>query len=136
MRESNKEKFDPSEIRVVADRVEEDPATSALVTLMERQADDEILGRSITLRWGKKQIDVVRRAAEILGVPYQTYLKQVVFKQALEDIARAEEVLGEGKADPAASAKASRDEKSAAGRALTSRPSKSARKPPAKARTS
>ena len=48
----------------------------------------------------------------------------------------SEEVLGEGKSGPTASAKAPRDEKSSAGRALTSRPSKSARKPPAKARTS
>ena len=71
----------------------EDPVVSELVTLMEREADDEILGRSITLRWGKQQIDVVRRAAAILGVPYQTYLKQVVFMRALEDIAKAEAVL-------------------------------------------
>jgi len=90
-------RFDKSEIKVIAERVEEDPAVSELVTLMEREADDEILGRSITLRWGKRQIDVVRRAAEILGVPYQTYLKQVVFKQAIEDIARAEAVLGRAK---------------------------------------
>lgn len=78
--------------------VQEDPATSALVTLMERQADDEILGRAITLRWGKQQIDVVRRAAAIAGVPYQTYLKQVVFNHALEDIARAEATLGKAEA--------------------------------------
>ena len=71
----------------------EDPVVSELVTLMEREADDEILGRSITLRWGKEQIDVVKRAAALLGVPYQTYLKQVVFMRALEDIAKAEAVL-------------------------------------------
>jgi hypothetical protein len=29
----------------------------------------------------------------LLGVPYQTYLKHVVFKQALADIERAEAVL-------------------------------------------
>ena len=88
--------------------VQEDPATSALVTLMEHQADDEILGRAVTLRWDKQHIDVVRRAAAIAGVPYQTYLKQIVFNHALEDIARAEATLGkagvaalEGKPKPA-----------------------------------
>jgi hypothetical protein len=86
-------KFDKSEIKVIAERVEEDPAISELVTLMEREADAELLGGTITLRWGRQQIDVVKRAAAIFGVPYQTYLKQVVFKQALEDIARAEAVL-------------------------------------------
>jgi predicted DNA binding CopG/RHH family protein len=39
----------------------------------------------------------VKRAAAIIGVPYQTYLKQVVFKQALADIEHAEAVLIHGK---------------------------------------
>ncbi|MDA0270932.1 MAG: hypothetical protein O2798_01085 [Chloroflexi bacterium] len=82
------------EIRVVADRVEEDPDVAEMVSRMEAEADAEIAASSVTLRWGKAQVDVVKRAAGILGVPYQTYLKQVVFKQALEDIARAEGVLG------------------------------------------
>ena len=42
---------------------------------------------------GKGQIAVVKRAAAILGVPYQTYLKQVVFRQALADIEQATAVL-------------------------------------------
>jgi len=41
----------------------------------------------------REQVDVVKRAAGIMGVPYQTYLKQVVFRQAVEDIERAQ-VLG------------------------------------------
>lgn len=45
------------------------------------------------LRWGREQIAVVRRAAAIMSVPYQTYLKHVMFKQALADIAQAEAVL-------------------------------------------
>ncbi|GMU41750.1 MAG: hypothetical protein AMXMBFR23_26160 [Chloroflexota bacterium] len=82
------------EVRVVADRVQEDPDVSDMVSRMEAEADAEIAASTVTLRWGKAQVDVVKRAAAILGVPYQTYLKQVVFKQALEDIARAEGVLG------------------------------------------
>ena len=42
---------------------------------------------------GREQIAVVKRAAALMGVPYQTYLKQVVFKQALADIQQAEAVL-------------------------------------------
>jgi uncharacterized protein (DUF1778 family) len=61
-----------------------------MVTRMEREADEEIAASTVTLRWGKEQVDVVKRAAGIMGVPYQTYLKQVVFRQALEDIARAQ----------------------------------------------
>lgn len=68
----------------------EDEETSEMVTRMEREADDEIAASTVTLRWGQDQVEVVKRAAGIMGVPYQTYLKQVVFRQALEDIARAQ----------------------------------------------
>jgi len=86
---------EPVEMRVVADRVEEDESTSELVSRLEAAADEELAGGSITLRWGRGQIAVVKRAAAILGVPYQTYLKQVVFRQALDDIEQAEAVLTE-----------------------------------------
>lgn len=81
-------------MKVIEERIEEDREVSDLVSRLEAQADDEVATGSITLRWGKGQIAVVKRAAAILGVPYQTYLKQVVFRQAIEDIEHAEAVLG------------------------------------------
>ena len=81
------------EMRVVADRVEEDADVSDMVTRLEEQADHDIAAGTVTLRWGKDQIAVVKRAAAIMGIPYQTYLKQVVFKQALADIEHAEAVM-------------------------------------------
>ena len=83
----------PIEMKVVAERVEEDADVSELVTRLEEEADREIAAGTVTLRWGREQIAVVKRAAAIMGVPYQTYLKQVVFKQALADIEHAEAVL-------------------------------------------
>jgi predicted DNA binding CopG/RHH family protein len=83
----------PIEIKVVADRVEEDAEMSELVTRLEEEADRDIAAGTVSLRWGKEQIAVVKRAAAIMGIPYQTYLKQVVFKQALADIEQAEAVL-------------------------------------------
>ena len=83
----------PIDMRTVADQVEEDPEVSALVTRLEAEADREIAAGSVTLRWGREQIAVVKRAAAPMGVPYQTYLKQVVFRQALADIEHAEAVL-------------------------------------------
>lgn len=93
----------PLDMKVVAERVEEDAEVSELVSRLEQEADREIAAGAITLRWGKEQIAVVKRAAAILGVPYQTYLKQVVFRQALADIEQAEAVL-----TPEASAGSSR----------------------------
>jgi hypothetical protein len=84
----------PIAMKVVANHVEEAPEVSELVDRLEAAADQEIAAGTVTLRWGKEQIAVVKRAAALLGVPYQTYLKHVVFKQALADIERAEAVLG------------------------------------------
>jgi len=83
----------PIDMKVVAERVEEDADVSEMVSRLEDEADREIAAGVVTLRWGKEQISVVKRAAAILGVPYQTYLKQVVFRQALADIERAGAVL-------------------------------------------
>ena len=38
------------------------------------------------MRWSRQALEVVREAAELHGVPYQTYVKQVVFRQALTDL--------------------------------------------------
>lgn len=83
----------PIEMSVVAERVEEDADVSELVSRLEAEADREVVPGTVSLRWGKGQIAVVKRAAAILGVPYQTYLKQVVFRQAIADIEQAEAVL-------------------------------------------
>ena len=81
---------DPIEIDVLAERLDEDPDVSELVTRMEREADRELAAGTATFRWGKDQIALVKHAAAIIGVPYQTYLKQVVFRQAVADIEHAE----------------------------------------------
>jgi predicted DNA binding CopG/RHH family protein len=86
----------PIKMKVIADRVEEDPAISDLVTHLEAAADRELASGTVTLRWGRQQIAVVKRAAALMGIPYQTYLKQVVFRQALSDIERAKGLVRAG----------------------------------------
>jgi len=81
------------DMSVVEERAGEDAEVSELVSRLEAEADREIAAGVVTLRWGKEQIGVVKRAAAILGVPYQTYLKQVVFRQAVADIEQAQAVL-------------------------------------------
>jgi predicted DNA binding CopG/RHH family protein len=90
----------PVEMRIIDERAVEDEALSEEVSRLEAAADREIVASTVTLRWGKEQVAVVKRAAAILGVPYQTYLKQVVFRQALADIERAEAVLKGGSGKP------------------------------------
>jgi predicted DNA binding CopG/RHH family protein len=52
-------------------------------------ADEELEAARVNFRWGKKQVDMVKRIANLMGIPYQTYIKQVVYKQALADLQAA-----------------------------------------------
>jgi len=53
------------------------------------QADRELTEARVNFRWGLTQVEVIKRAADLAGVPYQTYIKQVVFRQAVEDLKSA-----------------------------------------------
>jgi len=71
--------------------IELSPAEHAEAERQIDQADGERANVSVTFRWGKKQLDVVRRAAKVAGIPYQTYLKDVVIRRAIEDLRGARE---------------------------------------------
>jgi predicted DNA binding CopG/RHH family protein len=58
-------------------------ATFAKVEKLIAKADEEIEETRVNFRWGKDQLDLVKRAAKQIGVSYQTYLKQVVYRQCL-----------------------------------------------------
>lgn len=46
-------------------------------------ADDEC---RVNFRWGSAQIEVVKKVADQMGVSYQQYIKQVVYRQAQADL--------------------------------------------------
>lgn len=48
------------------------------------EADEALEETRVNFRWGKEQLDMVKRAAEMIGVPYQTFLKLAVYERALE----------------------------------------------------
>jgi len=58
------------------------------------QAERDLEEARVNFRWGKAQVDIVKEAAELMGVPYQTYIKQVVFRQAIADLRAAQAVSG------------------------------------------
>jgi len=43
----------------------------------------------VNFRWKKPQLAVVKQAADAMGVTYQTYIKQTVFRQAVQDLQQA-----------------------------------------------
>jgi len=49
-------------------------------------ADKEDELARLNFRWNKEPLDVVKHAAELMGIPYQTFIKQTVFEHALQVI--------------------------------------------------
>jgi predicted DNA binding CopG/RHH family protein len=50
------------------------------------EAEKELEETRINFRWGKEQLNLVKETANLMGVPYQTYIKQVVYRQCLQDL--------------------------------------------------
>jgi predicted DNA binding CopG/RHH family protein len=72
-------------------------AVEALVAITEadieeRLRDDRDGKERTSLRWGSDQLNVVREAARLAGVPYETYIKVVVYRQALADVQAAQQI--------------------------------------------
>ncbi len=57
----------------------------------ERDAKREIREQRVNLRWSRDQVELIRQAAAIYGITYQTYLKQAAVRQALVDLKAAKE---------------------------------------------
>jgi predicted DNA binding CopG/RHH family protein len=68
-----------------------EPDLDATLEAMEEETERELAERPaeearVNFRWGREQLDFVRRAAAAMGVPYQTYIKQAAFRQAAVDL--------------------------------------------------
>lgn len=55
------------------------------VERMIEAADVELDATRVNFRWQREPLSLVKRVAEAMGVPYQTYMKQVLYRQAMED---------------------------------------------------
>lgn len=58
----------------------------AKVDAMISQADEEDELARVNFRWSKEALEIVRQAAKLMGIPYQTFIKQTVFEHALSII--------------------------------------------------
>lgn len=84
MKREPRGKFDPS--KIVASGCVELPAEQhAEVVRQTAIAGDEC---RVNFRWGSAQLDIVKQVAEKMGVSYQQYIKQVLYRQAYEDLQR------------------------------------------------
>lgn len=69
------------------------PEMDAQATAMIEQADRDVAEMRVNMRWGKTQVAVIKRAAALYGMPYQTYVKQAALRQAIADLQAAEAVI-------------------------------------------
>jgi predicted DNA binding CopG/RHH family protein len=69
---------------------------SAALDQMQAQADrdavEERKSRTIAIRWGSEQLQMIRRAAELRGIPYQIYIKNAAWEVARQDLERAHDI--------------------------------------------
>lgn len=63
--------------------IELDVETAAKAERMIAQADEEDELARVNFRWSREALDVVKQAAGLMGIPYQTFIKQTVFEHSL-----------------------------------------------------
>jgi predicted DNA binding CopG/RHH family protein len=69
---------------------EMDPEMAQKAERMIAEADAQIEEMRVNFRWGKKQVKLVKQAADLMGIPYQIYIKETIYRQALKDVREAQ----------------------------------------------
>lgn len=69
------------------------PKLEALVNKKIAEAEEELKEARLQIRWRRAQVDLVKEAAKLMGIPFETYAKQVLYRQAIEDIERGKAAL-------------------------------------------
>jgi hypothetical protein len=82
MKREARGKFDPT--KMVSGGTVELPLEQHHEVLRQTAiVDDEC---RVNFRWGTSQLDIVKHVAELMGVSYQQYIKQVLYRQAHADL--------------------------------------------------
>ncbi len=82
MKKEPRGKFDRTKV-VRLGQVELSPDEHAEAMRQIAIADDEC---RVNFRWGSVQVELVKKVADQMGVSYQQYIKQVVYRQAQADL--------------------------------------------------
>lgn len=70
------------EHRIVGGGQEEDPHVAEMIDAAEHEIDEA----RVNVRFGREQLDIVKLAAKLRGVPYQIYIKNAVYESAFRDL--------------------------------------------------
>ena len=70
----------------ILEDIELDEEEAARFEAAIAQADSERSEVRVNFRWTSHQLDLVKKAAELTGVGYQSYMKMALYRVAVEDI--------------------------------------------------
>ena len=88
---SLEEAFQPTLQRMISSKLSEEEGEH--YNKMIKIADEQIEDVRVSFRWKSKQLNIIKQASQLIGIPYQTYIKTVLFNQSIEDIRKAKSVL-------------------------------------------
>lgn len=60
------------------------------ISKMVEEAEDDLKEREarVNIRWKKDQLQLIKKVSSMIGIPYQTYIKDAVFRKSMEDLER------------------------------------------------
>jgi predicted DNA binding CopG/RHH family protein len=64
------------------------PDMDAKVQKLTAAADEELEATRVNFRWQREPLKLIKAVAAAMGIPYQTYMKQVLYRQALDDLGK------------------------------------------------
>lgn len=64
--------------------IELSPEEDQRISEMIDEAEAELEATRVSFRWNKDSLQIVKLAAQLIGVPYQTFMKQVVYEHAMQ----------------------------------------------------
>lgn len=80
-----KEKFDDLEIEELEDEEISDEIDQK-VTKMIAEAEEDFKEARVNIRWQKQQLDLIKKVSAMIGIPYQIYIRDIVFRKTVEDL--------------------------------------------------
>jgi predicted DNA binding CopG/RHH family protein len=68
--------------------IELSPDLGEKIERMTETAEAELDATRVNFRWQREPLSLIKAVAAAMGIPYQTYMKQVLYKQALDDFCK------------------------------------------------
>jgi len=92
-RKSKRGSFEIEEL----DDIELSPELDQNIQRVTKAAEEELDATRVNFRWQREPLNLIKEVAGAMGIPYQTYIKQVLYRQALDDYSKIKHNRGASK---------------------------------------